>query len=103
MQRMNNFALALLAVNCLIGIASAQDTAMVEEVIVTGSRLRTSNVTSPTPLIQIGAEEITSRGIARVEDVVNILPSVFAQIFIQVNKSGIVNAFIFQYFVLVKT
>jgi len=54
----------------------AQD-GQLEEVIVTGSRLRTSNVTSPTPLTQIGAPEIAARGIARVEDVVNILPSVF--------------------------
>ncbi len=57
--------------------AHAQDGAQVEEVIITGSRLRTSNVTSATPLVQIGAQEITARGIARVEDVVNILPSVF--------------------------
>lgn len=54
----------------------AQD-GQLEEVIVTGSRLRTSNITSPTPLVQIGAPEIAARGIARVEDVVNILPSVF--------------------------
>ena len=60
------------------GIAFAQsDSEIVEEVIVTGSRLTRSNVTSPTPMIQVGAEEIDSRGVARVEDVVNILPNVF--------------------------
>lgn len=57
--------------------ALAQDGAQVEEVIITGSRLRTSNVTSATPLVQIGAQEIDARGIARIEDVVNILPNVF--------------------------
>ncbi len=60
------------------GYVSAQsDASLVEEVIITGSRLTRSNVTSATPLIQIGAQEIDSRGIARVEDVVNILPNVF--------------------------
>jgi len=39
--------------------------------------LTKSNVTSSVPLVQIGAEEINSRGVARVEDVVNILPNVF--------------------------
>jgi iron complex outermembrane receptor protein len=29
------------------------------------------------PLVQIGAEEIANRGVARIEDVVNILPNVF--------------------------
>ena len=28
-------------------------------------------------MIQVGAEEIDSRGVARIEDVVNILPNVF--------------------------
>ena len=48
-----------------------------EEVLVTGSRLTKSNVTSSVPLVQIGAEEINSRGVARIEDMVNILPNVF--------------------------
>jgi outer membrane receptor protein involved in Fe transport len=34
-------------------------------------------VTSSVPLVQIGAEEINSRGVARIEDMVNILPNVF--------------------------
>jgi outer membrane receptor protein involved in Fe transport len=49
----------------------------IEEVVVTGSRLTRSNVTSSVPLLQIGAQEIDSRGGARIEDVVNILPNVF--------------------------
>jgi outer membrane receptor protein involved in Fe transport len=60
------------------GFAFAQDDeANIEEIVVTGSRLTKSNVTSSVPLVQIGAEEINSRGVARVEDVVNILPNVF--------------------------
>ena len=67
-----------IAAASLPSVASAQsDSAAVEEVIVTGTRLRNSNVTSATPLVQIGAQEIDDRGVARVEDVVNILPNVF--------------------------
>ena len=41
--------------------ASAQDDE-IEELVVTGSRLTRSNVTSSVPLVQIGAQEIDSRG-----------------------------------------
>ena len=56
--------------------AFAQDDE-IEELVVTGSRLTRSNVTSSVPLVQIGAQEIDSRGASRIEDVVNILPNVF--------------------------
>ena len=56
----------------------AQDDAnSIEELVVTGSRLTRSNVTSSVPLVQVGAQEIENRGTARIEDVVNILPNVF--------------------------
>ena len=58
-------------------VVAQDEEASLEEVLVTGSRLTKSNVTSSVPLVQIGAEEINSRGVARVEDVVNILPNVF--------------------------
>jgi iron complex outermembrane receptor protein len=71
-------AVAAAVASTLPGFAFAQDDeANLEEVVVTGSRLTKSNVTSSVPLVQIGAEEINSRGVARVEDVVNILPNVF--------------------------
>lgn len=71
-------AVAAAVASTLPGFALAQDEeANLEEVVVTGSRLTKSNVTSSVPLVQIGAEEINSRGVARVEDVVNILPNVF--------------------------
>ena len=60
----------------VIGFAQA-DSDEIEELVVTGSRLTRSNVTSATPMIQVGAEEVDSRGAARIEDVVNILPNVF--------------------------
>ena len=71
-------AVAAAVASTLPGFAFAQDEeANLEEVVVTGSRLTKSNVTSSVPMVQIGAEEINSRGVARVEDVVNILPNVF--------------------------
>ena len=70
------------AVSAAIGaslptVALAQDNVDIEEVVITGSRLTRSNVTSATPLVQIGAQEIDDRGATRIEDVVNILPNVF--------------------------
>jgi outer membrane receptor protein involved in Fe transport len=58
-------------------VVAQDEEANLEEVLVTGSRLTKSNVTSSVPLVQIGAEEINSRGVARIEDMVNILPNVF--------------------------
>ena len=71
---------ALLAINmgAVASVAQDDDDMMeVEEVVVTGSRLTKSNISSPVPLIQVGAAEIDNRGIARLEDVINILPSIF--------------------------
>ena len=77
-RRISVAVASAIAAATLPSVASAQsDSATVEEVIVTGTRLRNSNVTSATPLVQIGAQEIDDRGVARVEDVVNILPNVF--------------------------
>ena len=71
-------AVAAAVASTLPGFAFAQDEeAKSKRFVVTGSRLTKSNVTSSVPLVQIGAEEINSRGVARVEDVVNILPNVF--------------------------
>ena len=42
-------------------------------------------------MIQVGAEEIDSRGVARIEDVVNILPNVFEQISVIANRGGTSN------------
>lgn len=49
-----------------------------EQIVVTGSRLARNPLTAPVPIVQIGAQEIDFRGSVRIEDVVNILPSVFA-------------------------
>ena len=77
-KRYLSHAVAAAVAATLPTLAVAQDEeANLEEVLVTGSRLTKSNVTSSVPLVQIGAEEINSRGVARIEDMVNILPNVF--------------------------
>ncbi|NKB37337.1 MAG: TonB-dependent receptor plug domain-containing protein [Gammaproteobacteria bacterium] len=49
----------------------------VEEVVVTGSRIATdSNLVSSSPVSMIKAEELSARGITRVEDLLNDLPSI---------------------------
>ena len=70
-------AVAAAVTSTLPTLVSAQDeSADLEEVVVTGTRLTKSNVTSSVPLYR-SVRRINSRGVARVEDVVNILPNVF--------------------------
>ncbi|HET7756616.1 MAG TPA: TonB-dependent receptor, partial [Steroidobacteraceae bacterium] len=60
--------------------AQAQETAAapLEEVVVTGSRLRTPNETAISPISTVSATDIQATGLTRVEDVLNNLPMVFA-------------------------
>ena len=49
----------------------------IEEVVITGSRIKTdANLQSSSPVTMIKAEEISYRGITRVEDLLNDLPSI---------------------------
>ncbi len=57
--------------------ASAQgQEAQLEEVIVTGTRLRDANVISSSQITTIQVEDISDRGITRVEDFLNDLPQI---------------------------
>lgn len=57
------------------GVANAAD--RLDEVVVTGSRIQTDpNLITSSPVAQVKAEEITYRGITRVEDLLNDLPQV---------------------------
>jgi outer membrane receptor protein involved in Fe transport len=49
--------------------AAASDDTAVEEVVVTGSRIRRDPTNAPTPLIQVGRDEVVSTGQASVIDV----------------------------------
>jgi iron complex outermembrane receptor protein len=59
--------------------ATATTTAPVlEEVVVTGSRLSVPNETSISPITSVSATDLSATGLTRVEDVLNNLPMVFA-------------------------
>jgi len=50
----------------------------VEEIVVTGSRIKKRNLFSTSPVTQVDAEEFTFQGVTRVEDLLNDLPQVIA-------------------------
>jgi len=54
--------------------ALAQDDGDDDVVIVTGSRLNQANLSSSSPVFQVDADELDTRGATRVEDLINILP-----------------------------
>jgi outer membrane receptor protein involved in Fe transport len=59
--------------------ARAQEApAQLQEVVVTGSRLATSQLESVSPIVAVNAEEIKSSGVTRIEDLLNSLPQVVA-------------------------
>ncbi len=49
-----------------------------EEVVVTGSRIQSPNMTAISPISSISAADITATGLTRTEDILNNLPMVFA-------------------------
>jgi iron complex outermembrane receptor protein len=65
---------------------AAASSAPLETVTVTGSRIVAPNQTSISPVTAISAEQITSTGRTRVEDVLNTLPQVFGS-----QNSGVSN------------
>ena len=62
----------------LPAIAQQAEGEDIEKIAVTGSRIRSSNEASVSPITTVTAEEIQTRGIIRTEDMVNALPQVFA-------------------------
>ena len=50
----------------------------VEEIVVTGSRIKKRNLFSTSPVTQVDSEEFTFQGVTRVEDLLNDLPQVIA-------------------------
>src|SRR5271166_26127 len=49
-----------------------------EEVVVTGSRIKSANLTSISPVTSVTAADVTATGLTRTEDILNNLPMVFA-------------------------
>jgi iron complex outermembrane receptor protein len=52
------------------------DENVVEEIVVTGSRIKRANLVSTSPVTQVNSDEFLFRGITRVEDLLNDLPQV---------------------------
>jgi outer membrane receptor protein involved in Fe transport len=72
---------ALLAINLGAVSATAQDASTasdIEEVVVTGSRIKNANVTSPSPITVVGGAQIQSRGVVRIEELLATLPQTVA-------------------------
>ncbi|MFK7913392.1 MAG: TonB-dependent receptor plug domain-containing protein [Pseudomonadales bacterium] len=61
-----------------ISFAAEGDEAIIEEVVVTGSRIKKSNVVSLSPVTQVDAEELILTGTVRVEDLMRNLPQVYS-------------------------
>ena len=57
-----------------------------EKIVVTGSRLKKTNLVSSSPVTVVGNEEVSIRGITRVEDLINTLPQALSA---QSSSSGI--------------
>jgi iron complex outermembrane receptor protein len=58
--------------------AFAQDDTEVDAVFVTGSRIPQPNLVTTSPITQVTAEDISTQGVTRVEDLVTQLPQAFA-------------------------
>ncbi len=50
----------------------------VEEVVVTGSRIKMANLEGTSPVTQVTSADIATQGVTRVEDLINQLPQAFA-------------------------
>jgi iron complex outermembrane receptor protein len=70
-------AVGLGALGTLPMAANAQDEQLVEEVIVTGSRIQKANLVSSSPVTQVDAEQFKFQGVTRVEDLLADIPSVY--------------------------
>ncbi|WP_232059321.1 TonB-dependent receptor domain-containing protein [Kineobactrum salinum] len=71
-------ALGLGAAAVMPSVANAQEELLVEEVIVTGSRIQRANLVSASPVTQVDAQEFKFQGTTRVEDLMKNLPQVYS-------------------------
>jgi iron complex outermembrane receptor protein len=71
---------ALLGLSATQAAAAAADTANgeVSEIVVTGTRIPSPNLTSIAPVTTVGNADIKAQGVTRIEDITNSLPQVFA-------------------------
>jgi iron complex outermembrane receptor protein len=65
------------------------ETNLLQEVVVTGSRLQSANTTSPSPIAVLDSEELQRQGTPRVEDLVNSLPQVNSTLNLGANGAAV--------------
>src|ERR1700742_3678044 len=72
--------MAFLGLSATQAFAAAADTTSgeVSEVVVTGTRIPSPNLTSIAPVTTVGNADIKAQGVTRIEDITNSLPQVFA-------------------------
>ena len=68
-----------LSASMLAPLANAQEVALLEEVVVTGSRIIKTNLVSSSPVTQVDAEELGFQGTVRVEDMLSTLPQIWTK------------------------
>ena len=71
---------AFLGLSATQASAAAADAASgeVSEIVVTGTRIPSPNLTSIAPVTTVGTADIKAQGVTRIEDITNSLPQVFA-------------------------
>src|SRR5579862_2993035 len=70
--------LGLSATQASAAAAAAASNGEVSEIVVTGTRIPSPNLTSIAPVTTIGSADIKAQGVTRIEDITNSLPQVFA-------------------------
>ena len=58
--------------------AAASAAGEVSEIVVTGTRIPSPNLTSIAPITTVGSADVKAQGVTRIEDITNSLPQVFA-------------------------
>ncbi len=66
-----------LAQDTVSGAAIDESDELIEEILVTGTRIKRKNMISTSPITQVNAKDLLYQGTTRVEDLLNDLPQVF--------------------------
>ena len=69
---------ALLGLSATRAAAADAAAGEVSEIVVTGTRIPTPNLTSVAPVTSVSSADIKAQGVSRVEDLINSLPQAFA-------------------------
>src|SRR5258708_506672 len=70
--------LGLSATQASAAAAAAAAAGEVSEIVVTGTRIPTPNLTSVAPVTSVTSADIKAQGVSRIEDLINSLPQSFA-------------------------